>query len=422
MMPRLNHALRRPITTVLPLALALAFLMTACGEDRGPASAEAPEAGAPPTAEAPDEHGHTDGHGDDEEGAEASRVTLTEAAFRTAEIRSAPVELEGAPAPVALEVPGHVEIDPRRVAVVSSRIAGRIERLGVVEGDHVRAHQAVAWLYSPTYLTAQLDYQQAQRRAERLAGTIDEEGARALAAAARQRLALMGVARAELDRLAAGGEPSPLLAIAAPFRGSIMEAHVLPGAAVEPGAPIYTLADLSVIDVVASVPERSLPLVRVEQRASVAIPAYPDMRFAGRVERLRDQLDPDTRTIEAVIHVANAEQHLRPGMYATVRLAADPATTIAVRTGARGTDSLLTIPESAVVTDGGERLAFVEVGPRTYERRVIQVTSLTPPGSVEPTARRVVVQQGLSAGERVVVNGAFTLKSELAKAGLGHDH
>jgi multidrug efflux pump subunit AcrA (membrane-fusion protein) len=110
-------------------------------------------------------------------------------------------------------------------------------------------------------------------------------------------------------------------------------------------------------------------------------------------------------------------------MYATVQLATDPAATVAVRTGARPADSLLTIPESAVVTDGEERQAFVEVGPRTFERRVIEITSLTPPGSVEPTERRVVVQRGLAPGERVVVNGAFTLKSELAKAGLGeHGH
>jgi RND family efflux transporter MFP subunit len=350
-------------------------------------------------------------------------VTLTEAALRTAQIRTAEVQVESGAEPVALEVPGRVEFDPRRVAVVSSRIAGRIERLAVVEGDHVRAGQPVAWLYSAAHLTAQQDYQQALRRAERLAGTIDEEGAHALAAAARQRLALMGVARAELDRLAAGGEPSTLLAIPAPFGGSIMKAHVLSGTGVEPGAPIFTLADLSVIDVVASVPERSLPLIRVEQRASVTIPAYPDMRFTGRVERLRDQLDPDTRTIEAVIHVRNREQHLRPGMYATVQLATDPAATVAVRTGAPPADSLLTIPESAVVTDGEERQAFVEIGPRTFERRVIAITSLTPPGSVEPTERRVVVQRGLAPGERVVVNGAFTLKSELAKAGLGeHGH
>lgn len=414
-MPRLYDR-RRPLDVVILLSVALPLLTAACGGESERTPEAQPDAASRETAGTPDEPGHA-------ETEEARRVTLTEAAYRTAEIRTTQVRAETSPEPVALEVPGRVEFDPRRVAVVSSRIPGRIERLEVVEGDRVRAGRAAAWLYSPAYLTAQQDYVQARRRAVRLAGTIDQEGATALAAAARQRLALMGVAAAELDRLDAGDEPRTLLAVPAPFGGSIMESHALPGSAVEPGAPIFTLADLSVIDVVASVPERSLPLVRVGQPASVTIPAYPDMRFTGRVERLRDQLDPETRTVEAVIHVPNATRHLRPGMYATVRLAAPPGASIAARTGERAGDTLLTIPESAVVTDGDERLAFVAVGPRTFERRTIEVTSLTPPGSVQPTARYVVVGSGVSAGEQVVVNGAFTLKSELAKAGLGeHGH
>jgi multidrug efflux pump subunit AcrA (membrane-fusion protein) len=64
----------------------------------------------------------------------------------------------------------------------------------------------------------------------------------------------------------------------------------------------------------------------------------------------------------------------------------------------------------------------VEVGPRTYERRKVVVETLSPPGSAAPVADRVAVRAGLSAGDRVVVNGAFTLKSEMGKAGFSHDH
>lgn len=92
-----------------------------------------------------------------------------------------------------------------------------------------------------------------------------------------------------------------------------MESHILPGAAVEAGAPIFTVADLSVIDVIAEVPERNLPQVRTGQRATVSIAAFPDMRFEGRVERLRDALNPETRTLRAVIHVPNGSRRLRPG-------------------------------------------------------------------------------------------------------------
>ncbi|MCC6432713.1 MAG: efflux RND transporter periplasmic adaptor subunit [Gemmatimonadaceae bacterium] len=345
-------------------------------------------------------------------------MTLTEAAFRTAQIEVLPV-LSAAAVDAAngLEVPGQVELDPRRVALVSSRIAGRLERLSVVEGDRVSAGQSVGALFSPEYLTAQLDLTQATRRVEVLSGTTDETGARALADAARRRLRLIGASEAEIARAAAGGEPASTMSLRSSIGGSVVEAHVLPGAAVEAGAPVFTVADLSVIDVVAEVPERNLPQVRTGQRATISIAAFPNLRFEGHVERLRDALNAETRTLQAVIHVPNGSRRLRPGMFATVRLDV-PATPTSRGDGAR----TLTIPESAIVTDGERRFVFVETGLRSYERREVRTMPLAPPGSSTQRTATVIVQDGLRAGERVVVRGAFTLKSELAKASLSDEH
>lgn len=453
---RVTHATARATVRAATM-LVLAATAGCGGEDAGAenrGAAHAPEAAVPAAAgnaggekaggekAGEGEHGGGSAEGEHAEG-EATRVTLTEAAFATARIAVAPVAaISAATGGVGLEVPGQVELDPRRVALVSSRIAGRIERLAAVEGDRVGAGQPVAYLYSPEFLVAQADLGQAARRARLLAGTEDERGARALVDAARRRLRLMGASEADIGRAAAGGEPAATLALRAPIGGSVMEAHLLPGAAVEPGAPIFTVADLSVIDVVAEVPERSLPLVRTGQRASVGIAAFPAMRFDGEVERLRDALNPETRTVRAVIHVPNGSRRLRPGMFATVQLDVATRDALAVTatlapggatvgaagaratggTASRAAGTVLTIPESAIVTDGERRFVFVEVGPRAYERREVRVASLAPPGSSTPRAPAVVVQDGLRAGERVVVSGAFTLKSELAKASLGDDH
>ena len=364
-----------------------------------------------------EEEGHEEG--------EENRVTLSEAAFQTAAIRIEPVRSASERGiGEDLEVPGQVEFDPRRVALISPRTSGRIERLLVVEGDHVNAGQTVALLSSPSHLTAQSDLLQAVRRARVLSGTPDEQGANSLAEAARRRLRTLGVSNEEIARLEAGAEPAQYLALVAPFGGSIMEANSLLGSSVDPGEQIFKIADLSVVDVVAEVPERALPLVRIGQAASIGIAAYPTMRFAGQVERLRDELNPETRTVRAVIHVSNSTRRLRPGMFATVRLLV-PAVTVARATGAtvQGDADLLTIPEAAVVTDGERRYAFVEVGTRTFERREVETASLAPPGSATSGSGRVGVRKGLAAGDRVVVNGAFTLKSELAKASLGeHGH
>lgn len=403
--------------TALPLLL-LALVATACSADSQPGEAAPHEDIATDTV-------HTDAHDDhDDEGGTPGRVTLSEAALRTAGIAVEPVTATTAATPATsdLVVPGQVAHDPARLAVISSRVPGRIERLGVVEGDRVGAGQSVALLYSPTYLTAQSDLQQAVRRADRLAGTEDETGARAIADAARRRLRTLGVGAGEIERLAAGGEPRTYLAITAPMPGSIVESHVLAGEAVEAGQPIFRLADLSQVDVVAEVPERALPLVRVGQRATISLAAYPDDRFGGVVERLHEELNPETRTVRAVIHAENPARRLRPGMFATVALDV-PATAMRLPRGEAPPGVLLTIPESAVVTEGERRFVFVPIGPRTYERREVQVSSLAPPGSAAPTSTRVAVGAGLAAGDSVVVRGAFILKSELAKGSLGeHGH
>jgi multidrug efflux pump subunit AcrA (membrane-fusion protein) len=119
---------------------------------------------------------------------------------------------------------------------------------------------------------------------------------------------------------------------------------------------------------------------------------------------MADAVDPTTRTVKAVVRVTNSDRKLRPGMFASVGLAVPAAN----RTPAA---AVVTVPESAIITDGDARYVFVQVGERAYLRRAIEVAS-------GASAGRVAIRSGVSAGERVVSNGAFTLKSELGKASL----
>jgi RND family efflux transporter MFP subunit len=337
------------------------------------------------------------------------RVTLSEASYRAAGISVEEVRQDVGPdAGGGIQVPGQVEFDRTRMALLSPRTAGRIERVMVVEGDRVAAGAAVAYLLSPAFLTAQAEFVRAVQRAGQLRATPDADGARALAEAARRRLRLLGVADSEIARLQAGGEPVDLLAITAPFAGSIVEVSGLAGAAAEPGTPIATLADLSALTVIADLPERALSVVRIGQRATVRLAVLPGARFVGRIERIRDQLDPTTRTLKALIRVANPDHALKAGMFATVNL----------ETTERG--SGLTIPTSAVITEGETRYVFVEVAPRTYERRTVDVEAAVAPGLPQASSR-VVIRTGLVTGDRVVTHGAFTLKSELAKSSFGEE-
>lgn len=192
---------------------------------------------------------------------------------------------------------------------------------------------------------------------------------------------------------------------------------MLPGRSIAVGDPILTIADLAEVDVVAEVPEISLSAVRVGQSATVSVAAFPGRDFRGTVERLHDVLDPQTRTVQAVLHVPNSSRILRPGMYATVRLRA----ALGAGNGAGGPRTEATgvlIPRSALVVDGNETIVFVETAEWSYVRRVVRPVALAPAGSMRVDATRVLVREGVRAGERVVVRGAFTLKSELGKSAL----
>lgn len=391
--------------------LLLSTFFAGCSKGRGEEAAD--EAG-----ETKAEAGEAGAEAEEGEAGEAAgepgRVTLSEEAFRTARILSEPVGSETAAAVGSggLQVPGEVGLDPGRVAVISPRTAGRIERLTVVPGQRVAAGATVALLTSREYLTAQADLAQAVRRAGMLAGTGDEAGAQGLVEAARRRLRLLGASPGAIAALERGGNPSPLLPVPAPFAGSILEVLAPAGSGVEAGTPIFRIADLSTVLVGADVPERALASVRPGESAVVRIAAYPDRSFTGRVERLGDVLDPQTRTLEALIRVPNGDRALRPGMSATV--------SIDVPGGGAGAGAVvLTVPSSAVVSDGAMRYVFVEVGPRTFERRVVEIAPGAP--GAGPAASRVAVVSGVEPGERVVTRGAFTLKSELAKASLVDD-
>ena len=359
-----------------------------------------------------------DQHTEEAEHADSNRIVLSEAAYTTAGIKveTAVAQAVGNAAR-GLEVPGEVGFDPRRVAIISPRAGGRLERLFVVTGDRVRTGQTVAFLYTPAFITAQSEYLQARRRASTLAATPDAQGAQALVAAAENRLRQLGAQRTLIDRLASSGAVQEYLPIVAPFSGSVLEAGVLVGSAVEPGTPLFKIADLSFVDVIAAVPEQSVPLVEIGDKAAVRVAAYSSIEFTGEVERMQQQLDEATRTVGAVIHVRNVNQTLKPGMFATVRLELPALPTTSTTT------SLIMIPESAVLSEGDRRFVFIEVGPRTYEQRDVEVASLEAPGASQPITNRVVVRTGIRPGERVVVSGAFTLKSELGKAELGeHGH
>lgn len=344
--------------------------------------------------------------------APVNRVQLSEAAAEAAHVETATAIASPANPTGLLDVPGQVVLDSTRIAIASPRAAGRLERIDVSPGVQVHEGEPIAWLTSPQFLSGESDFVQATRRARSLAGTPDADGAAAIAGAARRRLLLLGASEGAITELAQGAEPSLTLTIPAPRTGSVLAVHALPGTEVQPGSPLVTVADLSVVNVLADVPERVMGRLQDGVAARVAFAAFPGQEFRGRFTRFRDALDPTTRTGQAVIAMANASGRLKPGMFGTVRIAVSGA----AESGATGTGAPgATVPAIAVLTDGVARVVFVQVAPHTFERREVVVAE-SPPGSA--ASPMLLIRQGIRAGEHIVTKGALVLQSELKKAGL----
>ncbi len=298
--------------------------------------------------------------------------------------------------------PGELTFNARRLARVSSRAAGRIERVLAVSGDRVRAGQVLAELYSPDFLALQAECLQAAERAKRRRGGDDEaeaRAARALLEGARSRLLLVGATPAEADALAAGGTPLPLLQVRAPFAGTVIEAAALAGGVAELGSELFRVADLAVLWADVHVQEKDLASLRTGAAVELRVQAYPGEAFPGRLLLVGDVLDAATRALPARVEVANPGGRLKAGMYVEALIDAGQGRMV------------LAVPETAVQDDEGRRVVFVRTGEGRFSRREVRTG--------ERWADQVEILAGLSAGDTVAAAGSFLLESELRKGSLG---
>jgi RND family efflux transporter MFP subunit len=158
--------------------------------------------------------------------------------------------------------------------------------------------------------------------------------------------------------------------------------------------------------------ERDLPSVHVGDDVAVRTDSVPGRTFVGKIGYIRDQVNRDTRAVRARIDVDNKDHKLKPGMYASVRIA-DPHASDGHAAAALG----LAVPTPAVIREGDATWVFVEERPGRYERRAVRVG--------RRSASRTEVLDGITAGERVVTDGTFYLKSEARRESLaegGHSH
>lgn len=210
-------------------------------------------------------------------------------------------------------------------------------------------------------------------------------------------------ARTGYSALAGSGRASGgLLVVNAPISGVIVDLEATIGQAVERTTELGEIENLTSVWVVAQVPDKQIGLIRVGSVAQISVSAYPNRVFSGTIQSIGSRLDPKTRSMPVRVLLDNSHSLLRVGMVVAVRLGVGPES------------QALVIPRSAIVEDGDARKLYIAKGSGKFEERIVTL------GRMQGDLVEVV--KGISAGERVVVKGAFVLKSEKVKGELkGHE-
>jgi len=332
------------------------------------------------------------------------------------QLRVAPVEVAEVPADEVV-APGRVIANPNRVARVLLPAPGRITEVKAGLGTAVEQGQPVLALESPDADGAIAGFVQAEAAERQAAAALtkakadldrarDLYGVRAIAekdllgaqndlAQAEGSADAARAARAQAARKLEllGLRPTdakPRVLVRAPINGKVIEVNVAPGEyRTDTSAPLMTVADLGTVWVASDVPESSVRFVHVGDHVNIELLAYPGEKLAGRVARVADTLDPQTRTVKVYVELPNPQGRLRPEMFGTVR-----------HSGA--VKRMPALPPSAVVQEYGRSIVFLERAPGQYQRRPVTVGA--------PVNDRLPVLAGLEAGDRVVVDGAMLLK------------
>jgi membrane fusion protein, copper/silver efflux system len=277
---------------------------------------------------------------------------------------------------------GRVAYDERRTRHIHVRADGWVDRLDVRrEGERVQKGDLLFTYFAPDLSIAAMEYRRELQRG-------DSRGINAT----RLKLRSLGVSERQIGALRPGSDTVENIEVYAPQDGVIAEIDIAEGMFITPDIPVVSLSDLSRVWVLAEVIERDIPHVRAGMAATIeALSGVPSAR-SGVIDTVFPTLKEDTRTIELRLVVDNPDGALHPNALVKVALESDPM------------EHVLTAPASAVIRLGDAARVVQVMG----EGRFKPV-----PVAIGPrVGERIVVEDGLQEGDRIVAAAHFLIDSE----------
>jgi membrane fusion protein, copper/silver efflux system len=280
---------------------------------------------------------------------------------------------------------GSVAFDERLLEVVQARVEGYVTRLHVKSPlERVKKGQPLADILAPAWLEAQEEY----------LALLDAQSTRgqAIRDAARRRLTVLGVPESTIRVLDAERKTNAVATLVAPIDGVVAELGVRAGAAFMPGAALFRINGLETVWVNAQIPEAQVSMIRMGASVTARATAWPNATFAGRVEALLPDIDPQTRTLTARIVIENPQFKLAPGMFLSLDFAG------------REAQEQLVVPSEAIIMTGERNVVIVARAGGGFDVAEVEL-------GAEADGRTAILS-GLEPGQSIVLSGQFLIDSE----------
>lgn len=174
--------------------------------------------------------------------------------------------------------------------------------------------------------------------------------------------------------------------VRAPFNGVIGRRHLEVGDMAGPGVPVAVVVNLTPLIARVKIPERDLGHLTPDQPGTVRVAAFGEERFSGRVHRISPVIDPMTRMAEVELLLPNADQRLRPGMFATVE----------IETGRQ--ENAVMLPSDVIMQES--RIDETDLSGRVQRVHYVFVVE-------DDTARRAPVELGYTTGDLVEITSGL---------------
>lgn len=296
---------------------------------------------------------------------------------------------------------GRVTYDEGKLATITTKFDGYIEKLYVnATGQYVQKGQAIAEVYSPELYSTEMEFVNLlkwQNKNKTSASKGDEitnmlsKDASNVTEASKLRLRLLGITDDQIGEIERTGKVRKTLTLYSPARGYVIQKQTLQGARVQAGQPLFDVADLSTVWIVADIYEQDLPLISEGQKATISFPYYPGKTFVSRINYVYPTVNNTTRTAQVRFILPNAKGIFKPQMYSNMDISI-------------GLGNQLSVPDSAVINTGKRQIVYVDKGNGNFEQRTVK-TGNRANGMVQ-------ILSGLNAGEVVSTSANFLIDSE----------